>query len=384
MRIYLNLFGGVAGDMLVAGLLDAGAPEQRLEELLQAMPEGEVAVTWSRSKRQGIAGRCFHVELLETSDHKHRHFRDVLKILEGLPLSPRARRWAVAAFQFLADAEGKAHGCSFTEVHFHEVGAMDAIVDIAAACSLMDALDPSEIFASPIPVGSGEVHCAHGAMPVPAPGTRYLLEGLPTCGFDLRGERATPTGVSLLRAWDADFSVRGAAQCAGVGYGLGSRDPEDRANLLRVELETSALELEWLVELSTLVDDQSGEIIGHALEDLRRRGALDAYAMPAITKKGRPAFEVRLQVEAVRQVEFERRMFRLLGTLGIRAAVLQRTRLARGQREATDSHLTWKTSAAEETGVQQDLKPEFEDLCREAEAQGKTPRELLLALRAEG
>ncbi|MHC4380511.1 MAG: nickel pincer cofactor biosynthesis protein LarC, partial [Planctomycetota bacterium] len=325
MRIYLNLFGGVAGDMLVAGLLDAGAPAELLEDLVHAMPEGEVAVSWSHSKRQGIAGRHFQVELQEAAGHPHRHLQDVLHILEGLPLQPRARAWAVAAFRVLAAAEAKAHGCSPSEVHFHEVGAMDAIVDIAAACGLMDTLDPSAIFASPIPVGSGVVHCAHGEMPVPAPGTRYLLEGLPTCGFDLVGERATPTGVALLRAWDVDFSTRSAATCAGVGYGLGSWDPEDRANLLLVELETAALDQEWLVELSTLVDDQSGEIVGHALEDLRARGALDAYAMPAITKKGRPAFEIRVQVAAVRQVEFEQRMFRLLGTLGIRASVLQRT-----------------------------------------------------------
>lgn len=376
MRIYLNLFGGVAGDMLVAGLLDAGAPTNVLEGILQALPEGEVQASWERQTRRGIAGHYFSVQIEES--HHHRHLADVLPILESLPLTSRAHEWAVSAFQALAVAEGKAHNCSPEAVHFHEVGAMDAILDISAACALMDALDPSEIYCSPIPVGHGVVQCAHGAMPIPAPATQYLLEGLPSCGFELEGERATPTGVALLRAWNVDCSTRSAAISQGVGYGLGTRDPKDRPNLLRVELETAALGPDQVVELRSLIDDQSGEIVGHALEDLRQRGAKEAYVLAATSKKGRPAFEVIVQVDALQQSEIEQRMFRLLGTLGIRASLLQRTRQLRSVEEADG--LLWKRSAAEPSMSMQNLKPEFEALIERAESEGKTPRELLLEL----
>lgn len=375
MRIYLNLFGGVAGDMLVAGLLDAGAPQDGLQQLLDALPQEEVQASWEKATRQGIAGTHFQVKIDE--GHVHRHLSDVLALLEDLPLSPRAFDWAVAAFTVLADAEAKAHGCSAQSVHFHEVGAMDAILDISAACLLMDAMDPQSIHASSIAVGSGVVHCAHGAMPIPAPGTRYLLEGLPTCGFDLEGERATPTGVALLRAWQVDFGTRSAATCGKVGYGLGTRDPEDRANLLRVECETAAVDADWMVELRSLIDDQSGEVIGHAMEQLRQEGAAEAYAMPATTKKGRPAFEVVVQVVGARQAEFEQRMYRLLGTLGLRVSLLQRSRRPREVREDAQSGYAWKMAVQGADETLTDLKPEFDRLAEVAEAQGKTPREVL-------
>jgi len=375
MRIHLNLFGGVAGDMLVAGLIDAGAPEEGLHALLQALPIEEVEASWVRSTRQGIAGTHFQVQIEE--GHVHRHLADVLALLETLPLSPRAHAWAVEAFTVLAEAEGQAHGCSAEAVHFHEVGAMDAILDISAACLLMDALDPESIHASAIPVGSGVVHCAHGAMPVPAPGTRYLLEGLPTCGFELEGERATPTGVALLRAWKVDFGVRSAATSGAVGYGLGTRDPEDRANLLRVECETAAVESEWVVELRALVDDQSGEVIGHAMEELRSLGAQEVYALPATGKKGRPAFEVVVQAPGENQARFEQEMFRLLGTLGIRVALLQRARRPRDVRSEAGTAFAWKVAAEVAGEAWEPLKPEFDQLVAASKQQGKTPREVL-------
>jgi hypothetical protein len=375
MRIFLNLFGGVAGDMLVAGLLDAGANAKLIEPLLACLPAGEVQCKVERDLRHGIAGTRFLVETAEVSSH--RHLSDVLAILDQMPLSARAAAWAAKAFEELAAAEARAHDCSVEEVHFHEVGAIDAIVDIAVACALLDDLQPEAVYASAIPVGSGEVSCAHGIMPVPAPATRFLLEGMPTCGFDLLGERATPTGVALLRAWQVDFTPRTAALCQRAGHGLGTRNPEDRANLLRVELETAATAAEWLVELRCLVDDQSGEIIGDAMQQLRGVGALEAYASAATTKKGRPAFEVVVLCEVPQQRRFEDLMFRLLGTLGLRATPLQRSTLPRSVERRIDSEgsMLWKTrDLSEEESA---AKPEFDALCARAAKLGFTPRELL-------
>ena len=381
MRVFLNLFGGVAGDMLVAGLLDVGADERLLDPLMACLPEGEVQLRLERDRRHGIAGCRFLVETKESE--VHRHLSDVLCILETMPLKPRAARWAKQAFQVLAEAEARAHDCTVEEVHFHEVGAIDAIVDIAVACALMDSLDPSAIYASPIPVGSGVVRCAHGNMPVPAPATQFLLEGMPSCGFDLQGERATPSVVALLKAWQVNFGDRGAAICKASGFGLGTRDPQDRANLLRVECEEAALANEWLVELRCLIDDQSGELIGDAMEQLRDDGALEVYASAATTKKGRPAFEVIVLCEVPRQQFFQDRLFALLGTLGLRITPLRRATLVREvqEREFAEGTIDWKTRVLPSGKLAG--KPEFESLRQRAGKLGLTARELLERLQSQ-
>ena len=381
MRVFLNLFGGVAGDMLVAGLLDAGADPLGERGDLVRPALAELGVRWQAvpDQRHGLQGTRLQVQTAPTQ--AHRHLAEILQILERLPLSERAAAWARSAFQHLAQAEASIHGCCIEEVHFHEVGAADAIADIALACHLMDALDPSSIHASSIPVGSGTVRCAHGVMPVPAPATRLLLEDMPTCGFELEGERATPTGVALLKAWQVDFRPRSAALCLRSGLGLGSRDPQDRANLLRVELEQAACPSEWLVELRCLVDDLSGELIGDALEQLRAAGALEAYAVAAMGKKSRPAFEVVVLCEVPRQQEFEDLCFRLLGTLGLRVAPLHRRTLEREEGVDARHGLSVKQRTLPDGGHAG--KIEFEDLRARAEVEGLTPRELLMRLQEE-
>ena len=379
MDVFLNLHGGVAGDMLVAGLLDAGAPLEVLEAALKDLP-GEFRWHVRQEERHGIAGTRFLVEAQE--GHVHRHLADVLALVGEVRLPERAADWARRAFTLIAEAEARAHGTTPEAVHFHEVGAIDALVDIVGACALMAHLDPRMVRSSAVPVGSGTVECAHGTMPVPAPGTCFLLEGIPSCGHDLLGERATPTGVALLRAWDTDFAHRPAARLERAGHGLGSRDPEDRANLLRVELEVPAVGGEWLVELCSLVDDQSGEVLGHALEQLHAEGAVDAYAVAAVAKKNRPAFEVVVLCDAERQQEFEDRCFRLLGTLGMRVRPVQRSRRPRTAEER-DTPLGPLSMKVRLDGAEaESTKPEFADLVRLAESLGLTPREALDRLQA--
>jgi len=387
MRVYLNLFGGVAGDMLVAGLLDAGAPESVLEKVLSALPQEGQQWLLSPGTRHGIRGLHFDFQLDQTrhGHHAHRHLSGVLQILADLPLSPRAHAWAEAAFRILAEAEAKAHGVGVEEVHFHEVGALDALADIAGASALLDALDPESIWASPIAVGSGRVSCAHGEMPVPAPGTRYLLEGLPQDGLALEGERATPTGVALLRAWEVRFGDRGAARALACGYGLGTREPQDRPNLLRVECEQPVLGGEWLVQLSCLADDVSGEVLGDALATLHEAGAVDAFALPAVAKKGRPAYEVVVFAEAVEQQRLAALLLRLLGGLGLRIEAISRQRLPRRvqPRQTPWGPLDYKQQAATGDLEAWSEKPEFAELRRLAEEAGLTPREMLLRLHPE-
>ena len=373
-QVHLDLSAGVAGDMLVAGLIDAGAPEEALRAVLDGLPP-EFAWRLERCTRQGIAARRFVVDARE--GHVHRHFTDVEALLDPLALSERARAWARAAFWELAVAEGRCHDCSPHEVHFHEVGAVDALVDVAGACALLDALDPAAVWASAVGVGSGTVDCAHGRLPVPAPATLELLRGVPLTGRDLQGERATPTGAALLRAWGVRWGGRPPAAPLAVGHGAGSRDTEDMPNFLRVVVEEADGAPEQLLELRALVDDQSGEVVGAALEELHAAGAVEAFALPALAKKGRPAFEVVVLAPAGERAAFEERMFRLLGTLGLRVTPAQRTRRPRRVVEAETALGPLPFKERLDPDRARRLKPEFEALRRRAAELGLTPREAL-------
>lgn len=360
--------------MLVAGLMDAGAPRALLEETLAGLPLPAGSFAWElrREERHHLAGARFDVHCAER--HDHRHLSEVREILEGARLSARARAWAQQSFAALAEAEGEAHGCDPEEVHFHEVGAVDAIVDVAAACALLDSFGAGAPWSSAVVVGSGTVTAAHGVLPVPAPGTLRLLRGMPVCGTNLQGERATPTGAALLRAWGARFGERPAATVLASGHGLGARDFADRANLLRVEVEEIAVGQEWLVELRMLVDDQSGERIGAALEALHAGGAIEAYAAAAVAKKGRPAFEVVVLAPAAEQERMRELCFRLLGTLGMRIAPIRRSRLPRAVADQDTALGPLPFKLRDSAGAVQS-KPEFDALRARAAQHGLTPRE---------
>ncbi len=379
-QVHLNLHGGIAGDMLVAGLLDAGAPREVLDEVLAALPAGEFRVEVGRERRRGLVGLRFSVEVLEAP--AHRGLAEVLELLAPLPLSERARGWAEASFHALAEAEAEVHGASPDSVHFHEVGAVDAVVDVAAACALLDALEPEAVFATAVPVGSGTVRSAHGELPVPAPATALLLRGMPTCGADLVGERATPTGVALLRGVGVRFEPRPPAVLEAVGHGLGARDPEDRVNLLRVEVERVAVGQEWVVEFRTLVDHLTGEELGRALDELRPL-AVDLWAEPALGKKGRPAWEVVVLAEAEHEAVVRDAAFRTLRTLGFRVRPLRRERLPRveGERATPFGPLRTKVAIGPDAVV---ARPEADDLTAAAEERGLTLQEFLAELARRG
>ncbi|MDP6963064.1 MAG: nickel pincer cofactor biosynthesis protein LarC [Planctomycetota bacterium] len=377
MHVYLNLFGGVAGDMLVAALyqlaLNANISLKAVDDFLAALPFDGVDCKFETSKRQGIEGVNFSVNV--SLGQPHRHLSDVVEIIEQLNLSEDAKSWSLAAFEILADAEAKVHGTSREQVHFHEVGAVDSIIDICLSSLLLDLLQPSRIYCSPISVGSGKVECDHGQMPVPAPATQELLLGLPSCGFELTGERATPTGLALLRAWQVDFSVRSAAVCLEHGYGVGDHDFSDRANLIRANRELPATEAECVVELRTMVDDQSGEVIGHAIESLRQQDTIEAYLLPVMAKQSRPGFEV-VVICDISKLEFiKNQMFELLGTLGIRETLLKRHTLARVEDRASalNNKIRFYSDSSQILGA----KPEFRDVVEMSEQNDSNPRAIL-------
>ncbi|RMH02501.1 MAG: LarC family nickel insertion protein [Planctomycetota bacterium] len=283
----------------------------------------------------------------------------------------------------MAEAEAEAHGVAPEDVHFHEVGALDALADVAGACALLDALEPERVWTGPVAVGSGRVATEHGPMPVPAPATLRLLRGLPVGGRDLVGERTTPTGAALLRAWEARAGGPPAAVPLAVGHGAGAADPADLPNLLRVVVEEAEGPPEEVRELRVRVDDRSGEEVGAALGAFLAVGALDAWVVPVVGKKGRPAWEVVVLAGEEARPALEEAIFRHLGTLGLRVAPVGRVRRPRRVVEHSGplGPLPWKERLGQEGPDSR--KPEFEALRARAAELGLTPREAAEILAAQ-
>ncbi|MDE6880387.1 MAG: nickel pincer cofactor biosynthesis protein LarC, partial [Oscillospiraceae bacterium] len=302
--LYLECAMGAAGDMLMAALYELCEEKERFLRDMNALLPG-VAVEAERVTRQGIAGT--HMRVLVSGQeeghgrhhdhghghhhHEHRSLADVQTMIDAFPLPEAVRENAKSIYGRIAEAESRAHGVSVGEVHFHEVGALDAVADVTGVCYLMYLLAPDAVAASPVTVGSGTASTAHGLLPVPAPATARLLEGVPIAPGDIAAELCTPTGAALLRHFSGGFGPMPAGAVLGCGYGCGTKD-FPRANCLRAFLletaETAGGPNDAVTELKANIDDMTGEALGFALERLLAAGALDVSYVPAQMKKNRP------------------------------------------------------------------------------------------------
>lgn len=293
---YLDCFSGVAGDMVLGALLDAGWPAAALLELPARLGLPGVQVTWERVVRHGLQGALVRVNVGPDAPRKHRHLRHIRDIIQRASLPGDAAASALRVFTRLAEAEAKVHGTDIEKVHFHEVGADDAIVDIVGACLGLQALGVARVVCSPIPTGYGTVTCDHGVMPVPAPATAELLRGVPLARVDEAQELTTPTGAALVTTLAEGFGPPPAMQITHIGYGAGTRENRARPNLLRVLVGTPAaapggaddLESDEVVVLEAQLDDAPGQVVAHAMDRLLAAGALDVFLVPIGMKKGRP------------------------------------------------------------------------------------------------
>lgn len=331
--LYLDCVAGAAGDMLLAALLDAGAGEDSVRGGLDGLGVGGLRVEVGRTERHGISAA--RVEVLAPPEPGHRDWRDVRAMLDGAGLPPRAARIAHDAFRRLAEAEGRVHGVDPDDVHFHEVGAADALADVCGVALAADALGVERVACSPLPVGRGFVESAHGRLPLPAPATLQLLRGAPLRGVELDAELVTPTGAALVAALVAEFA--GAfgplppMTLEAVGYGAGSRDLPELPNLVRVLVGAAAPEPARgdAVLVETSLDDLSPELVPDAAAACTAAGALDVWTVPAQMKLGRPG----LVLSAIARPEHERAladaMLRETSALGVRVIPVRRFELAR-------------------------------------------------------
>ena len=301
--------------------------------------------------------------------HEHRSLHDIETLIGGLAVPEKVRRDALAVYTLIAEAESHAHGRPVTEIHFHEVGTMDAVADVTAVCLLMDKLAPVRVLASPVHVGSGKVRCAHGILPVPAPATAYILRDVPVYGGRIDGELCTPTGAALLKHFAERFGEMPPLAVSAVGYGCGKKD-FPAANCVRAFLgETPDEEDSDLVyELNCNVDDMTAEEISFALERFFEAGALEAYTIPVNMKKNRPGTLIRVICRPADKEELIRCIFRHTTTIGLRENPMHRRVLRRSFSEAETPWGPVTVKRSEGYGAER-IKIEYEDLARIAREQ---------------
>ena len=321
---------------------------------------------------------CAH----DHAGHHHTTLADVRGIIDGLPVSERVKADARAVYALIAKAESEVHGHPIDQIHFHEVGTMDAVADVVGVCALMEQIAPERVVVSPVHVGSGQVRCAHGILPVPAPATARILEGVPVYGGAIRGELCTPSGAALLKHFADSFGAMPVMTLEKTGYGMGTKDFE-WANCVRAMLGEAEDSGDAVAELSCNLDDMTAEEIGFALEALRGAGALDVYAAPIQMKKNRPGTLLRCLCSPEREREFAELMLKHTTTLGVRCQTLRRYTLRREIVTLDTAYGPVRAKRSYGYGVDR-IKPEFDDLAEIARREGVSLREIMPEAHALG
>jgi len=375
---YLDAFSGISGDMTVGALLDAGAPAEALIDALRSMDTG-ARFEVEKTSRGGIASTKFRVHT-DAAPAPHRHLSKILAMIDGAPLTPRAKAAASAVFRNLGEAEAAVHGVPIEKVHFHEVGAVDSIADIVGACVALDLLDVAEVHASAVNVGSGNVQTEHGLLPVPAPATARLLEGKPIYARGPEVELTTPTGAALAVTLASSFGPLPAMRISNIGHGAGERDFKQHANVLRVLIgeRTGASEATLVSVIEAHIDDSSPQILGYALERLMDAGALDAALSPLQMKKNRPGSLLRVIAKPEDQERLAQIVFAETSTLGLRIHSAER-------RVEPRSMIEIETPLGRVRGkvfAQGAFAPEYDD-CKLIAQRTGTPLQLVFAIAQE-
>ncbi len=362
---YFHAFSGISGDMTVGALVDAGADSGQLIEGLNSLGAG-AEFKIEKTKRHGITASKFHV--FGGEQKAHRHLPHILKMIDASALPPAAKRNTARVFQKLGEAEAKVHGVPIEKVHFHEVGAVDSICDIAGACLGLELLGIDAVYASAINTGGGTVNTEHGVLPVPAPATAELLTGKPVYSRGPEMELTTPTGAALLATLAEGFGPMPPMQIRSAGYGAGDKDFPEHANVLRVLVgeASGAKEASRVTVIEANIDDSSPQILGYAQEKLLEAGALDVTMTSVLMKKNRPGTRLSVIARPEDAEALVRRMFAETSTLGVRMYEAERRVQAREIREVETSYGRVRVKVGEFG----DFAPEYDDCLRIAREKG--------------
>lgn len=382
--IYLDCGMGAAGDMLTAALLELMPNQDAFVEELNGLGIPGIRFTAEKCEKCGILGTHMKVTIHgeEEDSHHHHHgcLADIRGIVSGLPLPTTVKLDILAVYEEIAQAESHVHGVPVEHIHFHEVGTMDAIADVTAVCLLLHRLAPDKIIVSPVHVGSGQVRCAHGILPVPAPATAYLLRGIPIYGGSIDGELCTPTGAALLKHFATEFGQMPVMKVQAIGYGMGKKD-FPRANCVRALLGETEAPIDEIVELRCNVDDMTGEAIGFALEQLLGSGALDAFTVPVGMKKSRPGVLITVLCREEKKEAMVHLLLKHTTTLGVREFPCRRYALSRTMEVVNTPFGPVRKKVSSGYGVRRE-KLEYDDLAKIAKEQNISLAEALDQTRA--
>lgn len=387
MRVlYYDCFSGISGDMNLGALLDLGVDPQFLISELKKLDIGAYEIAVRKEQRKGITGTRVEVIVPPESHLEERRFRDIVPLIEGSSLKDKVKDMSLKIFLKLAEAESKVHGHGIDDVHFHEVGAVDSLVDVVGAAVCLDALGPAMVISSPIQLGGGFVKCRHGVLPVPAPATVEILKGLPVRTGAVPFETTTPTGAAILAATAQRFTDRVEFIPERLGYGVGGRDT-DIPNVLRVFLGEASggaalddVERREALLIECNIDDMNPELYDSVMDELFEKGARDVYLTPIIMKKSRPAVKISIICEEAGGPALEEALWLKTTTFGLRSFRISKAMLKRDVTAVRTKYGEVRMKTAWFRGKKIKSKPEYEDCKRLAREQGVSLREILESL----
>lgn len=382
--LHFDCFGGLAGDMIVAALIDVGVPFEVVEDAVRALPVSGYALRLEKVQRNAVTATRFVVDVAQ-KEQPHRHYGDIKEMIEGSALSASIKDLASAIFEHIGRAEARVHGKTLDEVHFHEVGAVDSIVDIVGAAAALCHLG-AEVTCAPVPLGHGIIHTAHGALPVPAPATLLILEGVPVEGTEIAAELTTPTGAAIVKAAAQRFVRFPEMVPRQVGFGAGTRTHKTRPGLLRVVIGEAH---PWCLNghgtacevIEANIDDMTGEVASAAAAALHEAGALDVWFAPIQMKKGRPALKISVLCRREDLDRLVTRVFDSTSTIGLRHYPVGRFEMTRRIEEVDTPYGAVRVKICAGPGGSANAAPEFED-CAARAAEHRVPVKKVLAVAA--
>lgn len=380
---FFDCFSGAAGDMIVAACLDAGASAEQLQNELAKLSFSEkVRIEIEKVTKKGFQATRFS-PLAESSHHSHsphRGLKDITSLIEGSSLSAAIKQQARRIFERLAHAEAKVHGVTLDQIHFHEVGAVDSILDIVGACVALELLGVEKVFCSSLVVGCGTVQTQHGLLPVPAPATAELIKGIEVVGTSVAAELLTPTGAAILTTLAERFGPLPSLRLDAVGYGAGTLDTPGMPNVLRllVGQMDAAVDEDEVVVLEANIDDATGEVLGYVIDRLWEQGALDVFCNPIQMKKNRPAVQLSVICSSDKKIILESVLFAESTTFGVRWYSCRRSVLQRDHRSVNTPYGTIRIKLGSRQNRVVSVSPEFSD-CQSAAIAYKVPLKEVMA-----
>ncbi len=370
---YFDCFSGISGDMILGALVDAGGRIEVLRAELEKLNLPGYEITALKVARSGIAASKVHV-CLDQKEQPARRLSDIRSLINASALSPAIRQKSIAIFERLAESEARVHGITPDQVHFHEVGAVDAIVDIVGSVIGLETLGITKIIASPVNLGSGTVITAHGELPVPAPATADLLKGIPAYGSSIPFELTTPTGAAILTTLGSGFGPMPAINISRIAHGAGGRDIEGRPNVLRLMIGEPAVSYDedTSVVIETNIDDMNPQVYDYLIEKLMALGAQDAFLTPVFMKKSRPGVLLSVLTDRAKTDDVLDTIFRETTSIGVRIREVGRRKLSREIREVETAFGKVRIKISTRGDEIMTVTPEYDD-CKRIAAEKNVP-----------